>query len=70
MYQQQQFLARVDKALPKVVALDLDENNKPIIAQEFYYALLDIVETDSRYLVLDKDGKHDFWRLVSLVAAD
>lgn len=53
---------RLEKIMPKIIHMDL-KDGKPVIAQDFWHALRDLIHKDGGILTLDKKGK--FYELTS-----
>ncbi|OLN95793.1 hypothetical protein CCHL11_02723 [Colletotrichum chlorophyti] len=63
-------LARLQEIVPKVVHMDVDKNGRPVVSQEFYHALRDLMKGDTEVLTMDRGygGYHhisdEHWRAV------
>ncbi|KAL0930374.1 spindle pole body-associated protein sad1 [Colletotrichum truncatum] len=63
-------LSRLQQIIPKVVHMDLDKHGQPVVSQDFYHALRDLMKSDAEVLTLDRGhgGYHfisdEHWRAI------
>lgn len=63
-------LEKLERIVPKVVHMSLDKHGRPVIAQDFYHALRDLMKGDTEVLTLDRGhgGYHfvseEHWRAI------
>ncbi|TDZ54255.1 hypothetical protein CTRI78_v006475 [Colletotrichum trifolii] len=55
-------LSKLEGIVPKVVHLKLDKNGRPIIAQEFWHALRDLMKGDREILTIDR-GRNGYYHI-------
>jgi hypothetical protein len=64
-------LTKLEKVVPKVVHMEL-KDGKPVIAQEFWHAVRDLIHDEKKFLTVEKKGRdYEFapeqhWRAVAL----
>ncbi|WYZ46080.1 hypothetical protein EsH8_IX_000305 [Colletotrichum jinshuiense] len=63
-------LSRLEQIVPKVVHMNLDKHGRPVVGQEFYHALRDLMKVDTDVLTMDRGhgGYHfisdEHWRAI------
>ncbi|KAF9872309.1 hypothetical protein CkaCkLH20_10136 [Colletotrichum karsti] len=63
-------LSKLEQIMPKIVRMELDKQGRPVVSQDFYHALRDLMKSDKEVLTLDRGhgGYHyisdEHWRAI------